>query len=107
MSLRAYQRRMSGAGFLSILALTVWIGSPLMGQGTSSVSTSNSGLLQRELFPPQLKAAVDALGSRVVKGGNERVIVAGTLTKGKTQTAVSVTHEMHEFAHYIWPSLRI
>lgn len=72
-----------------LIALSIWTGLPLMGQ-----VKSNSALLQREAFPPQLKAAVDALGSRVVKGGNERVTVAGILTKGKVPTTVRVTREM-------------
>jgi hypothetical protein len=92
MNVKALCCGMSGATCISILALTVWAGSPLMGQGNGN--NSNSTLLQRESFPPQLKPAVDALGSRVVKGGNERVAATGVLTTGTTQTAVSVTHEM-------------
>ena len=94
MSLRAFGRGTSESTSLWVLVLTAWMGSPLMGQVSTNVGTNGSMLLQREWFPPQLKPAVDALGSRVVKSGNERVVIAGILTKGTTQTAVTVTHEM-------------
>lgn len=79
--------------WISLLAaMAMWSGATLRGQ--SKTTAANPALLQRETFPPQLKVAVDALGTRVVKSGNERVMIAGVLTRGKNPSAVTVTREM-------------
>jgi hypothetical protein len=83
------QARRARLRSLCVLGLLTMVSPQVIGQNARA-----SGLLARDMLPPQLRGAIDALGDRVVRPGNERVSSNGTLTKGTAATAVRVTREL-------------
>src|SRR5258708_7491525 len=65
------------------------------GQGNSQNNvTASPAVFQRDAFPVQLKSVIDALGTRMVRPGNERIVAKGTLTKGAQPARITVTQEL-------------
>jgi hypothetical protein len=94
---RIWPLRPTGMGLLTMLAACGWGGAPLMGQTTA---VSPPKYVKAGALPPGWQPPLWTYGDRLQKAGKERLVIAGTVTRGSSTAPFQAIQELPYLLQY-------
>jgi hypothetical protein len=89
---------------MGIVALTVWMGSPLIGQGNSSTSTgwllNQATLIGLGDIPSHLAMSLEHSGARMMSAAKAQMTINGTVTDGKGSRSAQIVIQAPGYMSY-------